>query len=74
MSILVFLCLYIVTVFDEEYDFVVDYFLIKGGWYKNFILYMLLVRTTLTVIVKDYREMLMQYFYTSIPYLDMNSF
>ena len=35
---------------------------------------MLLVRTALTVIVKDYREMLMQYFCTSIPCLDMNSF
>ena len=35
---------------------------------------MLMVRTALTVIVRDYREMLMQYFCTSIPYLDMNSF
>ena len=35
---------------------------------------MLLVRTALTVIVKNYREMLMQNFCTSIPYLDMNSF
>ena len=35
---------------------------------------MLLVRTALTVIVKEYREMLMKYFCTSIPYLDRNSF
>ena len=37
---------------------------------------MILVRTALMVrlIVKDYREMLMQYFCTSIPYLDINSF
>ena len=57
---------------DEEYDFVVDYFLIKGGWYK--ILFSICYRTALTAIVKDYREMLMHNFCTSIPYLDMNTF
>ena len=60
---------------DEEYDFAVDYFRDdEGSMVLNFILYMLLVRTALTVIVKDYREMLMQYFLTSIPYFDMTSF
>ena len=30
MSILVFLCLYIVTVTDDEYDFAVDYYRDEG--------------------------------------------
>ena len=59
---------------DEEYDFVVDYFLMKGGWYKISFSICYWVRTALTVIIKNYREMLMQNFCTSIPYLDMNSF
>ena len=41
MSILVFLCLYIVTVIDDQYDFAVDYFRDEGLMEKNAILYML---------------------------------
>ena len=59
---------------DEEYDFAVDYFCDERSMVWTFILCMLLVRTALTLIVKDYREMLMKYFLTSIPYLDINSF
>ena len=59
---------------DEEYDFAVEYFRDEGSMVWNFIFYMLLVRSALTVIVKDYREMLMKYFCTCVLYLNINSF
>ena len=43
MSILVFLCLYIVTVIDDKYDFAVNYFRNEGPMERNFILDMLYI-------------------------------